>query len=117
MPSLYALHTLFSARLPTDAEGDVHVHLQDYNDLVLRLVTLPNIILAWCEYSSCASGGRKHAYPSELQPNTILTGSRLIPVVGDVESTRRPPQSPAIIVVESPHFRTCNATFTVGMRI
>lgn len=25
-----------------------HFHLQDYNRSVLELVTLPNIILAWC---------------------------------------------------------------------
>lgn len=48
MPSLYLLHALFSVE-PT-AEGDIHVHLQDYNALVLQLVTLPNIILTWCEY-------------------------------------------------------------------
>ncbi|KAI0747127.1 hypothetical protein C8Q80DRAFT_822566 [Daedaleopsis nitida] len=45
VPSLYILHSLFSEEPAT--AGDVDIHLQDYNGLVLRLVTLPNIILAW----------------------------------------------------------------------
>ncbi|KAI0765199.1 hypothetical protein C8Q74DRAFT_1036021 [Fomes fomentarius] len=57
VPSLYLLHTLFSIEPP--AEGDVHVHLQDYNALVLQLVTLPNIILTW--YMSPASSAYRSA--------------------------------------------------------
>ena len=37
-------------RLLLPSFSDVHVHLQDYNELVLRLVTIPNIILVWCKY-------------------------------------------------------------------
>lgn len=48
IPSLYLLSTIFAAE--PSAESNIHIHLQDYNDLVLRLVTLPNVILAWCEY-------------------------------------------------------------------
>lgn len=33
------------ANLPAVA---THFHLQDYNRSVLELVTLPNIMLAWC---------------------------------------------------------------------
>ncbi|KAI9061641.1 hypothetical protein FKP32DRAFT_1594434 [Trametes sanguinea] len=51
IPSLYLLQALFSAE--PDPNSNVHVHLQDYNDLVIRLVTLPNVILAW--YMSPAS--------------------------------------------------------------
>ncbi|OSD02655.1 hypothetical protein PYCCODRAFT_1435308 [Trametes coccinea BRFM310] len=51
IPSLYLLQALFSSE--PDPNSNVHVHLQDYNDLVLRLVTLPNVILAW--YMSPAS--------------------------------------------------------------
>ncbi|TBU35127.1 hypothetical protein BD311DRAFT_204677 [Dichomitus squalens] len=51
IPSLYLFHSLFCAEPRADA--GVHVHLQDYNELVLRLVTIPNVILAW--YMSPAS--------------------------------------------------------------
>lgn len=49
MPSIYLLQAVFSAD-PDQSSSDVVVHMQDYNELVLRLVTFPNIILAWCEY-------------------------------------------------------------------
>lgn len=32
-------------------EKRTEIHLQDYNASVLRLVTLPNILLTWCTYS------------------------------------------------------------------
>ena len=44
------------------------MHLQDYNEMVLRLVTLPNVILAWCEYSvlrldwALQNASRAHSY-------------------------------------------------------
>lgn len=56
VPSLFLLHQLFTSELPEQMgsqASEVHVHLQDYNALVLRLVTLPNILLAW--YMSPAS--------------------------------------------------------------
>ncbi|KAI0371372.1 hypothetical protein BV20DRAFT_993664 [Pilatotrama ljubarskyi] len=51
VPSLYLLQAIFSKE--PSANSDIHIHLQDYNELVLRLVTLPNVILAW--YMSRAS--------------------------------------------------------------
>ncbi|KZT08004.1 uncharacterized protein LAESUDRAFT_650367 [Laetiporus sulphureus 93-53] len=54
IPCLYVLHRLFSVE-PTSEQTETLVHMQDYNSLVLRLVTLPNVILAWCEYMSPAS--------------------------------------------------------------
>ena len=48
IPSLYLIYSIFSTK--PNVDSDVHVHLQDYNELVLRLVTIPNIILAWCKY-------------------------------------------------------------------
>ncbi|CDO71165.1 hypothetical protein BN946_scf184845.g35 [Trametes cinnabarina] len=51
IPSLYLLQAVFFSEPSPNA--NIHIHLQDYNDLVLRLVTLPNVILAW--YMSPAS--------------------------------------------------------------
>ncbi|KAI0646621.1 hypothetical protein C8Q79DRAFT_963605 [Trametes meyenii] len=45
VPCLYLLHSVFSAE--PSASSNIHIHLQDYNELVLRLITLPNVILAW----------------------------------------------------------------------
>jgi hypothetical protein len=33
---------------PREDAQSTEIHLQDYNRSVLELVTLPNIILAWC---------------------------------------------------------------------
>lgn len=46
IPSLYLLHNIFNSPYPP--KGKTAIHLQDYNDLVFRLVTFPNIILNWC---------------------------------------------------------------------
>ena len=49
MPTLYVLQQIFSS--PPDGSNEkqeTHIHLQDYNASVLELVTLPNVILAWC---------------------------------------------------------------------
>ncbi|KAJ3533664.1 hypothetical protein NM688_g7249 [Phlebia brevispora] len=51
VPSVYILHRLFSS--PPVQGRRTAIHLQDYNELVFRLVTLPNIILVW--YMSPAS--------------------------------------------------------------
>ncbi|KAI0945076.1 hypothetical protein AcV7_001709 [Taiwanofungus camphoratus] len=56
VPTLYLLHRLFSGDASA-ADRDVHIHLQDYNALVLRLVTLPNVLLAW--YMSPASAAHR----------------------------------------------------------
>ncbi|CCM05093.1 uncharacterized protein FIBRA_07300 [Fibroporia radiculosa] len=53
VPSLYIVHRLFSGSPPSIDADEILVHLQDFNTLVLQLVTLPNIILAW--YMSPAS--------------------------------------------------------------
>ena len=45
VPSIYLLSQLFSS---SEEGQNFEIHLQDYNDLVLRLVTLPNVILTWC---------------------------------------------------------------------
>ncbi|KAK7684947.1 hypothetical protein QCA50_011782 [Cerrena zonata] len=58
VPTLYLIQRIFSA--PLQAEKKTVIHLQDYNDLVFRLVTLPNIILAW--YMSPASLSFRESY-------------------------------------------------------
>lgn len=48
IPTAYLLQNLFNSA-PSDKQ--TVIHLQDYNKSVLELVTLPNLILAWCKYS------------------------------------------------------------------
>ncbi|KAH9932257.1 uncharacterized protein B0H18DRAFT_51803 [Fomitopsis serialis] len=64
VPSLYVLHQLLSAPPPVDNAQETSVVLQDYNELVLRLVTLPNVILTW--YMSPAS----LRFRASFQPST-----------------------------------------------
>ncbi|KAI8995430.1 hypothetical protein BD414DRAFT_456206 [Trametes punicea] len=66
IPSLYLLQRIFAAEPSQDAK--VHVHLQDYNDLVLRLVTLPNVILAW--YMTPASSAFRTNTSATVHDNT-----------------------------------------------
>ncbi|OBZ77661.1 Histidine protein methyltransferase 1 [Grifola frondosa] len=67
IPSLYLLNKIFSDTERLDP--DVYIHLQDYNDLVLRLVTLPNLILAW--YMSPASAAYRSTAPaSDSEPDS-----------------------------------------------
>ncbi|KAL5521496.1 hypothetical protein ACEPAF_2244 [Sanghuangporus sanghuang] len=52
IPSLYLLHVLFSHPQNISSGSDAgaawtELVLQDYNDLVLRLVTFPNVLLTW----------------------------------------------------------------------
>jgi protein-histidine N-methyltransferase len=48
VPSLYLLQQIFSSdEMKTGTE--TNIHLQDYNSSVLELITLPNILLTWCE--------------------------------------------------------------------
>lgn len=52
VPSLFLLHK-YLHNAPPDHVQPFVIHLQDYNDLVFRLVTVPNIFLIW--YFSSAS--------------------------------------------------------------
>lgn len=65
VPTLALLYEIFSA--PAQPSRKIDVHLQDYNELVFRLVTLPNVILAW--YMSPASQPFRSSQPS-LDPTT-----------------------------------------------
>ncbi|KAH9849045.1 hypothetical protein C2E23DRAFT_738159 [Lenzites betulinus] len=66
VPSLYLLHCVFSGEPSTD--NDIHIHMQDYNELVLRLVTLPNVVLAW--YMSPASQAFRSSTSTEPEDKT-----------------------------------------------
>ena len=50
MPSLYLLRLLLSEPRPEEPL-QTEIILQDYNDLVLQLVTFPNVLLTWCMYT------------------------------------------------------------------
>jgi len=60
VPSLYILQRLFG-----EPEGGdpTEIHLQDYNESVLELMTFPNVFLAW--YGSPASAAARQASESE----------------------------------------------------
>ncbi|KAJ7090913.1 hypothetical protein B0H15DRAFT_837306 [Mycena belliarum] len=63
MPSVYILYQLFCGSL---SNASTYVHLQDYNASVLKLITFPNIILAW--YMSPASAEYRASAPEECPP-------------------------------------------------
>ncbi|KDQ63440.1 hypothetical protein JAAARDRAFT_169261 [Jaapia argillacea MUCL 33604] len=67
IPSLYILTQLFSS---PPSEKATEIHLQDYNESVLELVTLPNIILAW--YFSPLSHVYKSQHPS-TEPHPLIS--------------------------------------------
>ncbi|KAN0060689.1 hypothetical protein ACQY0O_007347 [Thecaphora frezii] len=60
VPSLYLLQHLLNDPSTSNAPHDTVLHLCDYNSQVLRLVTLPNLILTWY-FSSAAHGYRTSA--------------------------------------------------------
>ncbi|KAF8520945.1 hypothetical protein BU17DRAFT_88545 [Hysterangium stoloniferum] len=65
VPSLIFLHKLFQVGSSSDQSSRKVIHLQDYNSVVLQLVTLPNVILAW--YSSPAS----ESYRAQEDPHAL----------------------------------------------
>ncbi|KZT68401.1 hypothetical protein DAEQUDRAFT_812190 [Daedalea quercina L-15889] len=65
VPSLYVLHQVLSVPPPASSTEEIVIVLQDYNELVLRLVTLPNVILAW--YMSPASS----SFRDSVQPSPV----------------------------------------------
>ncbi|KAF8621704.1 hypothetical protein AX15_007565 [Amanita polypyramis BW_CC] len=48
VPSMYLLYKILSFPVGRDYPAETHIHLQDYNPLVLELVTLPNLFITWC---------------------------------------------------------------------
>jgi hypothetical protein len=55
IPTMYLLHELFShpwkKETPAHEGGPLEttIYLQDFNSLVVELVTFPNILLTWCK--------------------------------------------------------------------
>ncbi|GJJ12656.1 hypothetical protein Clacol_006900 [Clathrus columnatus] len=62
IPSLYCLKYLFS-KPPSAQTSRTIIHLQDYNAVVLKLMTLPNVILSW--YMSPASEAYRKTLPED----------------------------------------------------
>lgn len=61
VPTAYILQSLFNEDAPSSDSKPTILHVQDYNQSVLELVTLPNLLLAW--YSSNASSEYKSSFP------------------------------------------------------
>lgn len=77
VPSLYVLQQLFSA---SPSEEKTEVHLQDYNQSVISLVTLPNIIFAWY-FSPASSTYRSTSDESEDDSHQTIS------TPGDIDLT------------------------------
>ncbi|KAJ8489435.1 hypothetical protein ONZ45_g13590 [Pleurotus djamor] len=75
MPSIYLLRQLSAKVLDASTQDtQTHVHLQDFNSSVLRLVTLPNMLLNW--YMSTAS---KDFQPTDTSDVTFPPRDSTIP--------------------------------------
>ncbi|KAL1700263.1 hypothetical protein EV121DRAFT_283512 [Schizophyllum commune] len=48
IPSLYLLHEIFQDEQKPSEVPHTKITLQDYNASVLELITLPNLLIAWC---------------------------------------------------------------------
>lgn len=76
MPTLYLLHELFchpwkkETPLRESAAIDTTIYLQDFNALVLELVTFPNILLTWCAFSAplCTQHIFNHIFHADISP-------------------------------------------------
>ena len=49
VPTAYILQCLLNEDPPSTGSNPTLLHVQDYNRSVLELVTLPNLLLAWCK--------------------------------------------------------------------
>ncbi|TFK25243.1 hypothetical protein FA15DRAFT_703941 [Coprinopsis marcescibilis] len=67
MPSLYILQQLLFGSQNTNSEP-TEIHLQDYNESVLSLMTLPNLILTW--YASPASQSYRQSLEKEEEEDS-----------------------------------------------
>ncbi|THH07555.1 hypothetical protein EW145_g3303 [Phellinidium pouzarii] len=70
IPSIYLLETFFAQASPKDTTADIpitEIVFQDYNDLVLKLVTFPNVLLAWYA-SPLAETIRSERISAEVDP-------------------------------------------------
>ncbi|KAI0707580.1 hypothetical protein C8T65DRAFT_650930 [Cerioporus squamosus] len=91
IPSTYLLQSVFSAD-PQESADEVVVHLQDYNELVLRLVTLPNVILSWymspasSAFRASASAEAARAEDAEEPPPADPTQAGEIPITTTLTS-------------------------------
>lgn len=55
IPSIYLLSRLFSCDGSRGPRSETHLYLQDFNQSVLELITLPNVLLVWYMSPSSAS--------------------------------------------------------------
>ncbi|KAI0674626.1 hypothetical protein C8Q78DRAFT_966313 [Trametes maxima] len=93
VPCLYLLHPIFSAE--PSASSNIHLHLQDYNELVLRLITLPNVILAW--YMSPASLAFRSSASTAPTDDTDTSGADAEPLpLADATEPGEIPITPAL---------------------
>ncbi|CAD6909887.1 unnamed protein product, partial [Tilletia laevis] len=90
LPSMYVLSQLLSQESPPSAESTIELHLADFNPQVLRLVTLPNLILTWF-FSSPAALPFHHEqptpsdHPTQEAPKSTTTPNKSPEHPGDLE--------------------------------
>ena len=61
IPTAYLLQTLLNSTETPPQDKRTIIHVQDYNKSVLELVTLPNLILAWCKHPLGAQNDSIHS--------------------------------------------------------
>ncbi|KAF8962313.1 hypothetical protein BDZ97DRAFT_1662958 [Flammula alnicola] len=90
IPSIYILREIFDSSAPNhDPSGNLppktEIHLQDYNDSVLQLVTLPNILLTW--YTSIhADPYRYTTNDSEIAPTIDPSTPGELPITPELKA-------------------------------
>ncbi|KAE8209743.1 hypothetical protein CF327_g6306 [Tilletia walkeri] len=86
LPSMYILSQLVSqTSSSSESKGPTEIHLTDFNPQVLRLVTLPNLILTW--FFSSPAALPFHTTTQDPDPFSTTQQQQ--------QGTKRPPHTPA----------------------
>ena len=93
IPTAYLLQTLLNSTETPPKDKSTIIHVQDYNKSVLELVTLPNLILAWCKHP-LGFHSRTHPHPTRFINSSAPIPQHPRPPNARPGSTRRPRRAP-----------------------
>ncbi|KAL1728099.1 hypothetical protein EV714DRAFT_215928 [Schizophyllum commune] len=86
IPSLYLLHEILQDERKPSEVPHTKITLQDYNASVLELITLPNLLIAWCMFIiSLIAGVELPVSPPPADESTATKPDPTIP--GDIHIT------------------------------
>lgn len=74
--------------------GETHLYLQDFNRSVLELITLPNILLAWCKLQSSSRVTMAHRH-TDMSPSSASYRDTFKDGTDVDEDTEHPPLPPS----------------------